>query len=38
MKEHEAVFLKIQNLIFSVAAGNISFVFRFRFNIFTSKI
>ena len=37
-KEHEAVFLKRQNLIFSIAAGNISFVFCFRLNIFTSKI
>ena len=38
LKEHEAVFLKRQNLIFSIAAGCISFVFCFRLNIFRRKI
>ena len=38
MKEHEAVFLKRQNLVFSIAAGSISFVFCFRINIFIRKI
>ena len=37
-KEHEAVFLKRQNLIFSIAPESISFVFYFRLNIFTSNI
>ena len=38
LKKQETVFLKKQNLIFSLAAGSISFVFCFRLNIFTSKI
>ena len=38
LKEHEAVFLNRQYLIFSMAAGSVSFVFCFRLNIFTSKI
>ena len=37
-REHEAVFLKKRNLIFSIAAGSISFVFCFRLNISSSKI
>ena len=37
-KEHETVFLKRQNLIFSIAPESISFVFYFRLNIFTSNI
>ena len=37
LKEHEVVFLKRQNLIFSIAAGTILFVFCFRLNIFTTK-
>ena len=38
LKEHEAVFLKRQKLIFSVVAGCIWFAFCFRLNTFTSKI
>ena len=39
LKEHEAVFLKRQNLyFFSIATGSISFVFHFKLNIFTSKV
>ena len=38
LKEHEAVFLKRQNLIFSMLPGSFSFVFCFRLRIFTSKI
>ena len=38
LEKHEAVCLKTQNLIFSIAAGSISFVFCFRINILTSKI
>ena len=38
LKEHEDVFLKRQNLFFSLAAESISFVFCFRLNIFTGKI
>ena len=38
LKDHEAVFLKRRNLIFSIAAGSISFVFCFRLNISSSKI
>ena len=38
LKEHEAVFLKRQNLIFSMLAGGFSFVFCFRLHIFTSKV
>ena len=37
LKEHEAVFLKKQNLIFYIAAGSISFVFCFSLNVYTSK-
>ena len=36
--EHEAVFMKRQNLIFSVAAESILLVFCFRLNVFTTKI
>ena len=38
LKQHEAVFLKGQNFIFSIVAGSISFVSCFRLNVFTSKI
>ena len=38
LKEHEAVFLKRQNLIFSITAVSILFVFCFRLNILTNKI
>ena len=38
LREHEAVSLKRQNLIFLIAAGSISFVFYFRLDIFASKI
>ena len=38
LKKQETPFLKKQNLIFSLAAGSISFVFCFRLNIFTNKI
>ena len=38
MKEHEAVFLKRKNLIFSIIAGSIWLVFCKRSNILTSKI
>ena len=38
LRKHEAAFLKRQNLIFSIVAGSISFVFCFRLNIFKSKI
>ena len=38
LKEHEAVFLKRQNLIFSIAAGSILFVFCLKLIVFTSKI
>ena len=38
LKKHEAVFLKRQNSIFSIAARSMSFGFCFRLNIFTSKI
>ena len=37
LHEHESIFLKRQNLIFSFAAGSIWFVFCFRVSIFTSK-
>ena len=37
MKEYEAVFLKRQNLIFSIVAGSIGFNFSFRLNIFRIK-
>ena len=38
LKEHETVFFKIQNLFFfSIAAGNISFVFCFRLNTFEDR-
>ena len=38
LKEHEAVFLKRQNLFFSIVGGSISFVSCFGLNIFTIKI
>ena len=38
LKDYEDVFLKKQNLIFPIAAGNISSAFCFRLNIFTCKI
>ena len=38
VKEHEGVFLKRQNWIFSLVTGSISFNFCFRQNIFTNKI
>ena len=38
LKEHGTAFLKRQNLIFSIAAGSIWFVFCFRLNIFASKV
>ena len=38
LKEHEAVFLRRQNLIYSVVAGSTWFVFCFRLNNFTSNI
>ena len=38
LKEHKAIFLKKQNLIFSLVAGSICFVFCFKVTIFTSKI
>ena len=38
VQQHEVVFLKRQNLIFSIAAGIISIVSFFRLNIFTNKI
>ena len=38
LKEHEAVFLKQESFIFSIATGSISFVFCFRLNTFTIKI
>ena len=38
MKEHEAVFLNRKNVIFSIMAGSIWFVFCKRPNILTSKI
>ena len=38
LKEHVAVFLKRQNLVFSIVTGNIWFVSFFRLNIFTSNI
>ena len=38
LKDYEDVFLKRQNLIFSIAAGSISSAFCFRLNIFVCKI
>ena len=38
LTEHAAVFMKKQNLIFSIAARSISFVFCFRLNNFASNI
>ena len=38
LKEHEAVFLKRQNLMFSIVAGSNWFVFCFRLKIFLSRI
>ena len=38
LKEHKAIFLKKQNLIFYLVAGSICFVFCFKVTIFTSKI
>ena len=38
LKEYQPVFLKRENLIFSVVVGSISFTFSFRLNSFTSKI
>ena len=38
LKEHEAVFLKMESYIFSIVAGSIWFGFCFRLNTFTSKI
>ena len=37
-EEHKAVFLKKQNLIFSVVAGSIWFAFYSRLNIFVRKV
>ena len=38
LKEHEAISLKRESLVFSAVVGNIRFAFCFRINIFTSKI
>ena len=38
LKEHKAVFLKRENLIFSIVAGSICLFFYFRLNTFPSKI
>ena len=38
LKEHEAVFLKRQNLFLFIVGGSSWFVFYFRLNIFRSKI